>query len=232
MASPLPNSMFAQFIGASFAGVKSGVNYAQAVLGGVYGSQFSKNAKISEVPIVIFDFETTGLSHKASRIIEIGAIKYVNGVETQVLSQLVNPQANISEEITQITGITNEDVKNSPTIQQAFPEFLSLLQGCLGVAHNAEFDYGMMAYEASRLGVTCQYSVVCSLKMARQLVQIDRRDLDSLAAHFGFEFESRHRSIGDIRMTAQILWKMLELHPQIQTFGDLHSFMESPTILT
>jgi DNA polymerase III subunit epsilon len=230
--SPFLNSMFAQFIGANVAGTKSGVSYAQGVLGGVFGSQFPDTAKLSDIPIVVFDFETTGLSHKASRIIEIGAIRYENRRETKVLSQLVNPESTISEEITKITGLTQADVAGAPTIYEALPGFIDMLQGSLGVAHNAEFDYGMMVYESSRLGITCQFSVICTLKMARQLIQTERRDLDSLAALYGYEFESRHRSIGDIRMTANVLWKMLDDNPHIQTIKDLQSFLETPTILS
>jgi DNA polymerase III subunit epsilon len=231
MPSPFSNSLFAQFIGQGSSGTKSGVSYAQAVLGGVFGSQFSSKTLLKNIPIVIFDFETTGLSHKSSRIIEIGAIRYENRVEVQTMSQLVNPECKISDEITKITGITQHDVKGMPTIYTAFPDFLKMLKGTLGCAHNAEFDYGMMVYEASRLGITCQYSVLCSLKMARQLVQTDKRDLDSLAALYGFQFESRHRSIGDIRMTANVLWRILDENPQIQTISDVQAYLESPTVL-
>ncbi len=198
-----------------------------SILGGVTGSRFSNTDKFMDKPFVIFDFETTGLDTRAARIIEIGAIKYIGKKEVARFSQLINPSMLVSKEITRITGIENSMLEGMPFIQDVLPPFHDFLRGCIGVAHNAEFDMGMMFHESNRLGISCDYTLICSLKMARAFVKIESRSLDALAKHYNLQFESRHRAIGDILVTAQVLWKILEEQPQLQTVGDLLPFRES-----
>lgn len=197
-----------------------------AIMGGMSGSRFKGNDKIEQLPIVIFDFETTGLDIRTARIIEIGAIKYINKKEIDRLSFLINPGILISDEITKVTGITNDMLIDQPNFQSILPKFHDFLRGCVGLAHNAEFDVGMLYHESNRLGISCDYTVFCSLKMARELVKIERRNLDALAQHYGLVFESRHRSIGDILVTAGVFWSMLEENPAIKTIADLYPYRE------
>jgi DNA polymerase III epsilon subunit-like protein len=72
--------------------------------------------------------------------------------------------------------------------------------------------------------------VLCTLKLARALIKIERRNLDALAAHFGLEFESRHRSIGDILVTSEILWRILKEHPGLGTVGAMSPYREAMPI--
>ncbi|MBX9703382.1 MAG: hypothetical protein K2X39_04445, partial [Silvanigrellaceae bacterium] len=137
-----------------------------------------------------------------------------------------NPGEKISREIEKITGISDAMLSDMPTVDKVLPAFHDFLRGAMGVAHNAEFDVGMLHYESARLGIKCDYTVLCTLKMARSLVQIERRNLDALAKHFDLTFESRHRSIGDILVTAGVLWKMLEENPHLKLISDLYSFRE------
>lgn len=198
----------------------------QEILGGSAGSRFRQDALLLDQPIVIFDFETTGLDTKKSRIIEIGAIKYLHQKEIDRISTFVNPQVPIKREITNITGITADMVTDAPLAKTAIPQFHDFLIGCVGFAHNAEFDIGMLFSESHRLGIQLDYTVFCTLKMARQLLKIERRNLDALAKHYGLEFESRHRSIGDIQVTAGVLWNLLAENPQLQTIQDMQPFAE------
>lgn len=197
-----------------------------SILGGVTGSYFSKDEIFENLPFVVFDFETTGLNTSTARIIEIGAIKYIKKKEVGRFSQLINPQIPLSSEITRITGIDDSMLKNQPPIQSVLPAFHDFLRGSIGVAHNAEYDVGMMFHESNRLGISCDYTIICTLKLARAFVKIESRKLDSLATHFGLQFESRHRSIGDILVTAQVLWKILEEHPELKTMNDLLPYRE------
>lgn len=222
MSSPFQNSIF-HFV------LSRKDNFTStpiAIMGGVSGSRFLGIEFIRDVPIVIFDFETTGLDVKSSRIIEIGAIKYINRKEVARFSKLVHPGIPVSEEITKITGITNEMLEGKPSFQTVLPDFHDFLRGCVGLAHNAEFDVGMLFHESNRLGISCDYTIFCSLKMARALVKIERRNLDALAAHYSLSFESRHRSIGDILVTAGVFWGMLDENPVLQTISDLSPFRE------
>jgi len=197
-----------------------------AIMGGVCGSKFHERDVLDQLPMVVFDFETTGLDTRTAKIIEIGAIKFIGQKEVARFSQLINPCVKLHPEIIRVTGISDSMLVDQPKIDQVLPAFHEFLMGSLGVAHNAEFDVGMLYHESYRLGITCDYTVICTLKMARALVQIERRNLDALATHFGLSFESRHRSIGDILVTAGVLWKMLAANPHLITIGDLTAYQE------
>jgi DNA polymerase-3 subunit alpha (Gram-positive type) len=160
MVSPFQNSIFHFLLSKKDNFVSAPV----AIMGGVSGSRFCGNEELKNVPIVIFDFETTGLDTRRSRIIEIGAIKYLNRKEIDRFSYLINPGIPISQEITSITGIDNDMIEGKPDFQKVLPEFHDFLRGCVGLAHNAEFDVSMLFYESNRLGIACDYTIFCSLK--------------------------------------------------------------------
>lgn len=221
MPSPFKNSIFCTILSQ-----KKSDQIPIAIMGGVSGSRFSNEDTVADKPIVIFDFETTGLNTKSSRIIEIGAIKYVNREEVDRFSTFVNPDTQISGIITKITGITQDMLTSAPKILDVLPKFHDFLRGSIGVAHNAEFDIGMLYHESKRIGIECDYTVLCTLKLARAFVNIERRNLDALATHFNLSFESRHRSIGDILVTAQVLWNILDANPNLKTIQDFTPFRE------
>jgi DNA polymerase III epsilon subunit family exonuclease len=222
MGSPFSNSYFYHLL------KRRGSHSMEeaAILGGITGSSFDPNRELADLPFVFFDFETTGLDTKSARIIEIGAVKFVARREVARVTTLVNPGVELPPEITQITGITNEMVVDAPPAHDVLEQFHDLLRGCVGVAHNAEFDCQILGYESARLGIQCSYTVLCTLKMARNLVDLPKRNLDALAEHFGLTFESRHRSTGDILVTAGLLWKLLDAHPRLITLKDVEPFME------
>jgi DNA polymerase-3 subunit epsilon len=223
MASTFQNSIFFELLN----GKSSRQIAPLAIMGGMTGSTFAPNARLSDLPVVIFDFETTGLDVKTARIIEIGAIKYRNQKEVGRFSTLIHPGQALPPETFGLTGINDAMLADAPPLQDVFYDFHEFMRGCVGVAHNAEFDCNVMFYESARLGMSCNYHVLCTLKMARTLlVQCERKNLDALAAHYNLTFESRHRSIGDILVTAEVLWNMLKEHPELQTLADLNAFQE------
>ena len=223
MVSPFQNSIFYDIL----------MNQKQhnvtplSILGGMTGSYFLDNDKFMDKPFVVFDFETTGLDTRTARIIEIGAIKFLRKKEIARFSQLISPGIPLPKEITRITGIDESMLAGKPPIQNVLPAFHDFLRGSIGVAHNAEYDVGMMFHESNRLGISCDYTVICTLKMARALLKLESRNLDSLSRHYNLQFESRHRSIGDILVTAQVLWNILEEHPELQTMADLLPYRET-----
>ena len=222
MVSPFQNSVFFDLLMNKSAQNSTPIS----IMGGVVGSYFMENDKFFDSPFVVFDFETTGLDTRNARIIEIGAIKYIGKKEVARFSQLINPNQALSSDITRITGIDDSMLVGKPQMQDVLPQFHDFLRGSIGVAHNAEFDLGMLYHESNRLGISCDYTVICTLKLARAFVKIESRNLDALSKHFGLEFESRHRSIGDILVTAQVLWKILEEHPELQTMAHLAPYRE------
>lgn len=223
MPSPFSNSVFHQIVLG-----KRVIDQGPAViLGGMVGSAFSPVDVLEDLPIVFLDFETTGVDVKRHRITEIGAIKYVKRKEVGRFSQLVDPEELLDQEVIDLTGITNEMLVGKPKAKEVLPDFHAFLRGCICVAHNAEFDASILAYESARLGIRCNYHFLCTVKMARALiVDVENRKLGTLATHYGLTFESRHRSIGDILVTAQVMWRMLDQNSNLRTLRDLALFRQ------
>jgi DNA polymerase III subunit epsilon len=169
------------------------------------------DALLRRLTICVFDFETTGLDHQLERIIEVGAIKIVNGEIVSEFSSLVNPEMLLLDRITTITGITNEMLVGQPTITQVLPQFLDFINGSLLLAHNADFDMAFLNRACSRQGIDLDWPALCTLKLSRALLpDLERHKLDNLAEHYGQTFEARHRSIGDVKVTAGVFLKMLQ----------------------
>ena len=182
--------------------------------------------RMEEASIVVYDFESTGLDTDNDFIIEIGAEKLVNFEVVEEFSFLIKPPIEISEQITKLTGISNEMVADQPTIANVLPKFFDFISGSVLVAHNADYDFRLMRAEASRLGYDLEWPCFCTLKMARELIhEIENRKLDTLASHYGLTFGSRHRSMGDVRVTSEILKKFLtEESDDLDTWADLQPF--------
>ncbi len=181
---------------------------------------------IRHAPLVVFDFETTGLDANQDRIIEIGAIKVQNLEIVDEFSTLVDPTIPLSIEAERITGITPDMLVGSPTIDKVFSKLLDFMAGSILVAHNADFDMGFLKAEGRRLGYEIQMPCFCTLKLTRVILPLlESRSLDNLAKHFGLSFEARHRSIGDIKVTIDMLKEILRGDGQhLKTWEDFSAF--------
>ena len=182
---------------------------------------------LANMNIVVFDFETTGLDRHEDQIIEIGAIKLDKNLEpTEEFSYLVDPGRNLSDTIIKLTGITNEMLKGQPKIDTVLDEFLEFIDHSVLVAHNADFDAGFLSLACSRQGYQIDWPMFCTLKMARILLpELPSKNLDTLSQHYGLQFESRHRSIGDVKVTASVLKNMLSEHPgTYERWNDMEPF--------
>jgi len=162
--------------------------------------------KLADAPLAVFDFETTGLDANGDRIIEIGALKFSAFGAAEQFSTLVKPDVELSKASSAISGITKDMLEGQPTIDQVLPGFLKFIEGCILVAHNAEFDMSFLRAACSRLGYDLEWPCFCTLKMARVLLpSLESKNLDTLAKHYGLTFEARHRSIGDAKVTTAVL---------------------------
>jgi DNA polymerase III epsilon subunit family exonuclease len=222
MVSPFHMSIFYDLL------FKKKTNEAPTqLLGGYTGSKFPPDARLEDLTYVVFDFETTGLDTRSARIIEIGGIKYQNKKEIGRFSTFVKPKATLNADITEITGITWDMIKDAPSIEEVLPEFHEFLRGCVGIAHNAEFDHHILHHESARLGMSCDYTILCTLKMARELIiDIERRNLDTLAQYYNLTFQERHRSIGDILVTAEVFFHMLKDNSSLQNLEHMGRFRQ------
>lgn len=184
------------------------------------------DASIEATPIVVFDFETTGLDPTQDRIIEIGAEKLIGFEVVDSYTTLVTTDVILTPQIQKLTGITPEMLNGKPEIESTLPEFLKFIDGCLLVAHNADFDMMMLRAAATRLGWEIDLPCFCTLKMARTILpQLENRKLDTLAQHYGLTFGSRHRSAGDVRVTSDVLKNLITVDGDgIECWKDLQPY--------
>jgi DNA polymerase-3 subunit epsilon len=106
------------------------------------------------IEFVAFDIETTGLTPVVDRIVEIGAVKFRNGEVIENLQELIDPQMPISPGAFAVNGITDDMVRDKPTIDEVLPRFLEFLGEAVPIAHHAPFDVGFLTYDISRLNLT------------------------------------------------------------------------------
>lgn len=172
-------------------------------------------SSIPDVTFVVFDTETTGFSAKDDRIVEIGAVKIRNGEVIEERSWLINPQRTIPRRVTGVHGITGQIVRNKPTFDEVYPEFVEFVGDAVLVAHNARFDVDMVRAEVDRHGLD-QMPNVCldSLKLFRKWwPSAKSHQLGALAEQLGIAGEGFHRGMADSRYAALILFNGLQQHP-------------------
>ena len=182
---------------------------------------------LGSAPMVIFDFETTGLDSYRDRIIEIGGLRIENGQSVKEFSTLIDPNIPLPETAAAITGITQEMLTGQPTIEEKLPEFLEFIKGAILVAHNAEFDMAFLRNNCERQGIQLEWPSFCTLKLARHLLpDLESKSLDALAEYYNLTFESRHRSIGDCKVTSSVLQSFLTNEGKhLERWGDFNPFI-------
>ena len=181
---------------------------------------FSPRGQNLDDTYVVFDIETTGLSKEKEMITEIGAVKVADGKIIDRFSTFVNPQRPISAEITKLTGITDDMVKDAPTIENVLPEFLKFCEDTVLVAHNASFDTGFIRIAAERAGLgELHHTVVDTLELARALLpELNKHKLDIVCEHLGVTLNGHHRAVNDAEATAEVFIKFLDMLAEKKIF--------------
>ena len=186
-------------------------------------SVFGKvNAKFGEDTFVIFDIETTGLYPNNCGITEIGAVKIKAGEILEEFNTFVNPEMPIHEKITQMTGISDEMVKDAPKIKEALKKFLDFAGKHMLVAHNADFDISFI----KKYAAVCKYSFsnpyLDTLAISRNLNKnLKNHRLETLVDFYKIQDFRHHRACDDARALATIFIYMTE---QLKSFGVSDSF--------
>ncbi len=154
---------------------------------------------------VVLDFETTGFRAGADRIIQIGAIKYMNHIQTDSINTLINPERHISVRISQLTGITNEMTEVAPVIEKKITELIEFIGDLPIIAHNASFDMGFLYALENTIDIELpQYTVIDTVKLARKkITQTPNHKLTTLTQYLQLEHNA-HDAIGDCLATAAI----------------------------
>ena len=154
---------------------------------------------------ICFDIETTGLSAARDKITEIGAVKVENGIITDKFSTFVNPEMPIPQKITQLTGITDEMVKDAPSQSEAVSAFLEFAGDNVLVAHNAPFDTSFIAKACEDMGREYNYTSIDTVAISRAiLTDIKNCKLDTVAKFLRLGEFNHHRATDDAEMLAKI----------------------------
>ncbi|NLY84745.1 MAG: PolC-type DNA polymerase III [Tissierellia bacterium] len=186
-------------------------------------SNFDENKEYST--FVVFDIETTGLSAVNDMITEIGAIKVENGKIIDTFSQLINPERPIPEKITNLTGITDDMVKDKPTIGEIINDFKEFIKDHVLVAHNASFDVGFIREKFKLFNLDLNNPVLDTLELSRAVFpDLKSHKLNIIANHLNIELINHHRAVDDAKATAEILIKILDIlkEKNITTFKQIN----------
>lgn len=160
---------------------------------------------------VVFDLETTGISCRIDRVVEISAIKVEKGQITSEFTSLVNPGVPIPYEASKVNGITDEMVKDAPAFDKVLEEFLDFAGDRVLVGHNIHsFDMNFIYRDCEAFwGKTPENDYVDTLGLARIcLPELKHYKLTDLAEHYGISTEGAHRALNDCRMN-QIIYEHL-----------------------
>lgn len=171
-----------------------------------YGGTSLRSGTEHAGPYAVLDFETTGLSAKRDRIVEV-AVARVNadGRIEDEFATLINPDGR-DVGPTFIHGITNAQVKRAPTFGDVAPELLSRLSGAVVVAHNATFEEAFLAAELQRAGIdVAQIPALCTLWLGRQTFVTPNYRLGTLARAAGVPLVDKHAALGDVRAVSALL---------------------------
>ena len=176
---------------------------------------------------IVFDIETTGFSSIRDRIIEIGAVKVVNGEIVDRFSTFVNPERPIPFEITGLTGITDEMVMGAPAIGTVLPQFLEFARDGVLVAHNAGFDVGFIEQNCREQGLNDRFIYVDTVALARVLLPtLSKYKLNIVAKALNISLENHHRAVDDAGATAEIFVKFVEMlkKDQVTTLKEVNRY--------
>lgn len=179
---------------------------------------------LKQLPYVILDLETTGFKPTEAGITEIAIISMIDGRE-ELFETLVNPEIPIPPEITQLTGIKDDMVRDKPKIGELAPILDEMLKGAIFVSHNVPFDWSFIDYSFRRhLKHPLRMPSLCTLRLARKYLGLKSNKLESVASYFNIELKNAHRAMNDTRAVKEILYgfiDQLEKHG-LKTGDDLY----------
>lgn len=160
---------------------------------------------------VSLDLETTGLSPKWDRIIEAGAVRVVNGMETDNFSSLINPGRRLEERIRDLTGITDEMLADAPDEDEVLPKLIAFIGSDILVGHRILFDFSFVKKAAVNRKTVFEKQGIDTLKLSRKFLPgIPSRRLSDLCSYYGIEHTS-HRALGDALAASRLYRRLAEL---------------------
>ena len=186
---------------------------------------------LDEVEFVVLDTETTGLRPNADRVIEVAAVRLRAGEIIASFQSLLNPGRRLPPFITKFTGISQDMVNGAPYAKDIFPELMQFIEGATLVGHNVSFDINFLTHEAYLLGLAFPPDGFDTILLARRFLPgLKRFRLDTVADHLKIPTANRHRAMGDVKVTAAIFLRILEIARQqgFATLGHLQRRLQLP----
>lgn len=177
-------------------------------------------------PLIVFDLETTGLDFIRDRIIQISYIKVSPDGTEERENLFVNPEKPIPHEVVELTGITNDDVKDAPTFKTLAPQLSEKFKGCDFAGYNSNhFDIPMLAEEFLRAGIDFDFSKVRLIDAQTIFHKMERRNLAAAYKFYcGRKMEedfTAHRADEDTEATYRVLMGELDKYaPGVQEEPD------------
>lgn len=156
------------------------------------------------VDYVVFDIETTGLSPKYEKIIEIGAARIRDGKVQDTFATFVNPGKGLPERIVELTGIHDADVADAPYIDEVLDSFLEFTGDDVLLGHNLSFDYSFVKKAAVNQKRTFDKSGIDTLRIARKFLNnLESKSLGFLCTYYHIYLEA-HRALNDAMATHEL----------------------------
>ena len=164
---------------------------------------------------VALDLETTGLNPVTDRILEIGAVKIIDGREKEAFSTLVDPGRQVTERITELTGITNEMAAEGMEYHEAVAKLVEFCGDLPILGHNVIFDYSFVKRAAVNRDLEFEKRGVDTLKIARKLLpELPHRTLEYLCTYYGIGEATHHRAAEDARSAVSLYRRLREVFPE------------------
>ena len=178
-------------------------------------NMFAVESKIPEclkgTSFVVVDLETTGTSPSDDRITEIGAVKMVDGKITEKFSTMVNPERKIPENVVELTGITDDMVKDAPNFEALAGDIYKFCYGSVIIAHNIAFDYTFLKNQSKAVNYIYSNRGIDTLALSRTVLpDLSNHKLNTVCEKFGIEF-LHHRAYSDAFATAQMFIELIKL---------------------
>lgn len=175
---------------------------------------------IERTPLAFIDVETTGMSARRGRVIEVGVVRVENGEIVATMNQLIDPGTPLPSDITRLTGISNDDLIDAPTFRQIADDLAEILDGAIFVAHNVRFDYSFIKAEFARLNAPFNPKLLCTVRLSRALYPHHRgHSLEAIIKRHGLQAEHRHRAYDD----AHVLWQLYQKMHNDFDAQDIHA---------
>ncbi|WP_226674552.1 exonuclease domain-containing protein [Mesobacillus jeotgali] len=190
----------------------------------------SLDCPLEELPVIVFDLETTGFyPDKGDRIISIGAVKVIGStiLEQEVFYSLINPEISVPIDVLELTSITEEELLTAPQTSQVLMEFLNFIGSSVLVAHHAKHEQAFMRkFTSSHLRLNFEHRVIDTSFLVRIFQPVvNSLPLEQICLECGIEVKNRHHALADAKMAAK-LWAFYIKKAQEQGYQNLREVYE------